>query len=183
MKKTILLITFILSFINSNAQYKFKWDVTDSVPKTKEQIYSDTKVFIAKTWRSAQNVIQNDDKEAGNIIVVGNSIHKVFYSLNTYNFVYRYTIEFKMKDGKYKIIIDNVYCYSNNPEKLNSFKLFKIEPFDAEYIKQKSFFGGPGNLPEEKAVDLIVSLKAHLQSIVNEYRTFMKTENSNSNDW
>lgn len=182
MKKLLLLSILSLSVLLCNAQTNFQWNVTDSVPKTKTEIYSDTKNFIAKTWRSAQNVIQNDDKDAGNIIIVGNSIQKVSYSLNIYNFIYRYTVEFKMKDNKYKIVINNVYCDSADPEGLGrKFEIFKIQPFDSLYVKGKSFLGE--NLPEKKAIALMVSLKAHLQGIVDEYKVFINTKSSTDNNW
>ncbi len=36
---------------------------------TKTHLYSATKMFIAEFWKSAKDVIQNDDKEAGIILI------------------------------------------------------------------------------------------------------------------
>lgn len=182
MKKTILIISLFMSVLLCNAQTNFKWDITDSVPKTKVQLYSDTKIFIAKTWKSAQSVIQNDDKESGVIIIKGSSIQKVNHSLNVFTYVYNYTVTFKMKDNKYKIMIDNVYCEKAIPVGQAKFDILKIEPFDGEYIKGKTGMLTM-TLPEAKAISMISSLKAELQSIVDEYNKFIKTVNSTNDNW
>ena len=182
MKKTILLISLILSILVSKAQTNFKWDIMDSVPKTKSQIYSNTKIFIAKTWKSAQNVIQNDDKESGNIIVKGSSIQKVNHSMNVFTYVYNYTVTFRMKDNKYKIIIDNVYCESAIPVGQAKFVILKIKPFDGEYVKGKTGMMTV-TLPEKKAVTMMALLKAELQTIVDEYNKSMKIPSSTNDNW
>jgi len=182
MKKLILLVYGCLIFVASLGQKNFTWEKTDSIPKTKSQIYSDTKIFIAKTWKSAQNVIQNDDKESGNIIVKGSSIQKVNQYMNVFTYVYNYTVMFKMKDNKIKIIIDNVYCESAVPVGQAKFDIPKIEPFEGEYVKGE---GGimTSTLPKKKAVSMMASLKADLQTIVNDYIKTMKTTSSSNEVW
>lgn len=175
-------MSLIMSVFLSNAQTNFKWDIMDSIPKTKSQIYSDTKIFIAKTWKSAQNVIQNDDKESGNIIIKGSSIQKVNHSMNVFTYIYNYTVTFKMKDNKYKIIIDNVYCESAIPVGQAKFDIIKIEPFDGEYVKGETSMMNV-TLPEKKAVTMITALKSELQLIADEYIKSMKTASSDNEDW
>lgn len=179
MKKIILLTALLCLSLMINAQTNFKWDVIDSVSKTKEQIYSDTKIFIAKTWKSAQNVIQNDDKESGNIILQCINLQQVFYPTVTNNYFYHYAVEFKMKDGKYKIIISGVYCEdvkaiskvtsSPYPPKI-------IPPFDVENVIGKT-------RGEKKAIEMMITLKTELQSIVEDYQKYMNTPSSTNNDW
>ena len=60
----------------------------DSVNKTKLQIYTDTKMFIAEYWKSAQNVIQNDDKDAGVILIKGSTTKFCTFMLNTHTFIF-----------------------------------------------------------------------------------------------
>lgn len=182
MKKPILLLSLLLLSYLSNAQSNFKWDIADTVSKTKSEIYSDTKMFIAKTWKSAQNVIQNDDKESGIIIIRGVSIQKVNHSLNVFTYVYNYTVTFRMKDNKYRIIVENVYCESAIPVGPAKFDIIKIEPFDGEYVK-----GDTGmmtvTLPERKATTMMTLLKAELQLIVDAYKVFIKEESSVNDNW
>jgi hypothetical protein len=182
MKTIILSIVVILSYLQGFTQTNFKWDKSDSLPKNKSQIYSDTKMFIAKTWKSAQNVIQNDDKEAGVILVKGSSIQKENYSLNVFTYVYNYSVTFKMKDNKYKIILDNVYCESVYPGGDAKYDILKIEPFDGEYVKGKTGLN-TCTLPEKKAVEMMTTLKAELQTIIEDYEKFIKTSDSSNGDW
>ena len=77
--KKIILLTLVTFFNSAFSQTDFKWDKVDSVSKNKGQIYSDTKMFIAEFWKSAQNVIQNDDKEGGMILLKGVSVQSKFF--------------------------------------------------------------------------------------------------------
>jgi hypothetical protein len=67
-KLFILMSLFLTMTINLFSQSNFKWERVDSCGKTKDVLYTDTKIFIADSWKSAQNVIQNDDKDGDNII-------------------------------------------------------------------------------------------------------------------
>lgn len=71
MKKVILTAISILFMTFSYAQANFKWDKIDSIAKNKNELYSLTKMYIGETWKSAQNVIQNDDKEGGMVTSAG----------------------------------------------------------------------------------------------------------------
>jgi hypothetical protein len=182
MKKNILLIGLALSTLFVNAQDNFKWNVKDSVEKTKSQIYSNTKEFIAKTWNSAQNVIQNDDKDGGNIVLKGAITKKVTHALNVFTYLYNYTITFRTKDNKYMLVIDPVYCESAKAVGAALYDIQKIEPFDGEYVKdpaQKRI----ATLPVKKANPMMVSLKAELQLVVDSYTESMKKVEETNDDW
>lgn len=70
MKKLISIAIVLMSILPLYSQENFKWDIVTEVPGlSKNELYSITKMFIAKTWKSANNVIQNDDKDAGQILV------------------------------------------------------------------------------------------------------------------
>jgi len=181
MKKVVLLIGWVLISALSFSQTNFKWDNSDSIPKTKAQIYSDTKMFIAETWKSAKNVIQNDDKDAGMILVKGSCILKVNHELVAFNYVYNYSVTFKMKDNKFKIIIDDVFCESAYPSGGVQWNILKIEPFDGEYVKGTGMF--THTLPEKKAILLMADLKTELQTIVDNYKKYLKTEGSSNSSW
>lgn len=169
--------------INSSTSYKgnFKWEKMDSVSKTKAQIYTDTKMFISEAWKSAKNVIQNDDKDGGVILVKGISSPKVNVMLSTLEYFYEYTVSFKMKDGKYKVTIDNVYCESmSDGRKMNSCVL--IQPFDGgEDNCTAPVWGG---IPKKKSVEVVNALRSELQSIIDSYEKYIKNPaNTASSDW
>ena len=174
--KTLLSVIALLSITLCTAQTDFKWEKVDSIPKTKLQIYSETKMFIAEYWKSAQNVIQNDDKDAGMILVKGINVQSMFFQLNDHKWTYSYTVKFLMKDGKYKITIDNVACISAI---CGSYSWPKIEACDTCEF--------PGywktSLSEKRYTELLTSLKSDLQSIFDNYQTSIKKTTSSNSDW
>lgn len=179
MKQLLLTLLACVTFIFLNAQNNFIWEKQDTINKTKSQLYSDTKLFISTYWKSAQNVIQNDDKDAGIIVVKGKSIQKINHSVCVYTYTYSYTATFKFKDGKYKFVLDNVYCEDAYPIGCQ-YNISKIEPFlDGEYNKVKTTFT-TGSLPEKKAVSLMSSLKLELKLIYDNYIVNITEKNS---DW
>jgi hypothetical protein len=166
----IIILLFISNFAVS--QENFNWNKTDSVNKSKDKIYSDTKLFISNTWNSAKDVIQNDDKEAGVILLKGNIIKKVNYNMGEYVYVYNYTLTFKMKDKKYKVELNNVYC--NDARMTGSkFSIVKIEPFDGDNCPPTGTMSAMG-LPKKKAIPMMAEVKQELQSIIDSYEKNIK---------
>ena len=181
MKKLILISFAALMISLSFGQTNFNWEKTDSVAKTQLQIYSDTKMFIAKTWKSAKDVIQNDDKEAGVILIKGAAIMKESFMMQEYVYVYNYNLTFKMKENKYKIILDNVVCSRAYMEKGGA-SATSIDPFEGDNCPETGTFKAPG-LPKKKAIAMMPLLTQELQSIVDSYEKYIKTPGTASGDW
>ena len=175
--KTILTLLLTLSFITSFGQTDFKWEKTDSITKTKTQIYSDTKLFIAEAWKSAQDVIQNDDKEAGMILVKGTVKEEIMYGLTLYTYYYGYTVTFLMKDGKYKIVLNNVTCNTTVAPTGAKYTIPCIPPFEGENYPDVPNWG---NLSKKKQIELMTKLKVDLQGIVDNYLVSIKKQSINS---
>lgn len=170
---------FIIAFVNNCiCQDGFKWEKTGEVSKTKDKIYADTKMFVAQYWKSAQDVIQNDDKETGVILIKGVTETHAEYSLNYYTYVYRYTVTFKMKDGKYLISLDGVHSESARASECNS-SVIEIEPFEGEPTSKTVSFGSCNGIPKTKAIRMMDELKQNLQAVIDDYEAFIKT----SHDW
>jgi hypothetical protein len=173
-----------------------QWSKVDSVKKSKDQIYSDTKMFIAEGWKSAKDVIQNDDKDKG-VILIRTSINKKIIlggGLTEASLWYTYNVKFLMKDGKYKIIVDNfnydhgtggastgmniANTIANGPQKKQEvewiYKTNPLEPF-------------PGlmraGMSEKKYLELRESIQTDMQSIVDSYDKYIKTTTSDDGDW
>lgn len=119
MKKLTLLLLLISCTAFAQEKFEFsKYTATgifDVENKSEEEIYSLLNRWISLNYNSAQNVIQLNDKEAGNIIVKG--INTVQYKnvskkldpdndlISDYSEVkYNHTIEFNIKNGKYRVI-------------------------------------------------------------------------------
>jgi hypothetical protein len=83
-----------------------------------------------------------------------------------------------MKENKYKINIDNIYC---DEARRASEDVFKIQPFDGVYIKEKlKLTNAP--LPEKKALEVMNSLKKEMQSILDSYVLFLSSK-PKKDDW
>jgi len=172
MKKMFLFLSISLIINISSAQVDFRWEKIDSVKKSKSQIYSDTKMFIAEFWKSAQNVIQNDDKESGMILVKGASSKSCTYLLNPHSFIFSYTVKFFMKENKFKIQIDNVSMTSHT---CSVHTWGTIQPVDN--------FDGNENLSAKRGNEIFAELKKELQSIFDNYIDYIKKPVASNNNW
>lgn len=175
-----LLLTTLLMFLGLAlfGQKDFKWDIIiDSLPDNQNQLFSKTKLFIAETWKSAQNVIQNDDKEAGIILVKGLSIQNMFFQLNDHRWTFAYTVKFLIKEGKCRLIVENVNCQSAICRNYKWVLLPVQDNYPEEQGMKKT------NLFEGKYLELMTSLKQELQSIVDSYTINIKKPIAKNDDW
>jgi Domain of unknown function (DUF4468) with TBP-like fold len=76
----------------------------------KEEIYKRAKIWVAKNFVSAQDVIQYDESDHSDIIIKGNIAYDApaFNPGTNYTGVFRLTFSISFKDGKYKYDITNV---------------------------------------------------------------------------
>lgn len=177
--KTLLLLTFILIGLVSLGQSNFKWDViTDSLENNKSELYSKTKLFVGETWRSAQDVIQNDDKESGIILIKGVSVQNLYYQMNNHRWVFNYTIKFMIKDNKCRILIEDVYC---SDARVAQYK-WPHMPVSDTYPASKGFKTTGVN--KDRYLIIMKSLKLELQSIADSYvHEVKKPLVINNSDW
>jgi hypothetical protein len=71
---------------------------------TQQELYSRAREWFAKTYNSAQSVIQMDDKDK----IVGKANMVSYYKNYHFGLIY-YTISVYLKDGKYKYEITDFY--------------------------------------------------------------------------
>lgn len=170
----VLLLAFMLIGIKSFCQDVYKFEKTDSVKKNKNQIYSDTKMFIAEYWKSAQSVIQNDDKEGGMILIKGNISIQAGSGAGSGPWPYSYTIKFLIKENRYKIVISNITpelfpgTNKRSPEICNGCEFpgaFKIDMFKAKWKDVQA------NFPIE------------MQKIMSDYSNYLQKESKANGDW
>jgi outer membrane lipoprotein-sorting protein len=163
--------TFILLFLlfcgSASAQENFQWDKVIETEKSKQELYSNAKSFIAETWKSAKDVIQNDDQEGGLIILKGISTQN--FSFNTSNnvyYVYRYTMKIYVKENKTRVVISDVFC-----ERGEHSNLKLIQPNDTEY---------PKYYKPERCRAMQENLRMELSGIVKAYEASL---NKTVADW
>lgn len=108
---------------------KIVYTFIDTIPNSdKKKIYSKISEWIALNFKSAKNVVQLSDSEAGKIIVKG-SLNSTFklktLGMMTYPYILSFTINFTVKDDKYRMIVDNF-----DVDQTGSYsKLDKLEDF------------------------------------------------------
>lgn len=178
-KLLVLLFLLLVSSPKTKAQNNFAWELTDSVPKTAIQIYNETKLFIAETWKSAKAVIQLDDKDAGIILIKGTILKQNQFMMGEYDYYYDYTVTFKMKENRFKVILDNVNCSSTYFSGHGT--ISKIQPFDGENCPETGTFSNPG-IPRKKAIKMMAQLKNDMQQIVDAYIISIKFSKP-KDDW
>jgi hypothetical protein len=183
MKKLVLFMLFLSSF-HIYSQTNFKWDHIGNVDKNKNEIYSDTKMFIADYWKSAKNVLQNDDREGGFILLKGEYPVEMLYQLNNHKWTFSYTIKFMIKENKYRINIEDIYCsdvlvgsdfassYNSNWPKM---------PVSDNYPSSGGLkITGVG---EKRYIEIMDILRSHMQSIVDNYVIYIEKVSTIDNDW
>lgn len=190
--KTIRLIILTLAILLANvslSQDNFKWDKVDSVNKTKDQIYSDTKLYVAQNLSTPIN----DDKDGGIILVKGELKELITYGISPYTYYYNYNVTFLMKDNKVKILLNNVVCNRTEVCKACTYRIPCIPPFEGENypdvseslsnILQGNDRGGNfANLSKKKQRELMLNLKNDLQLVIDNYLKSIKTQ-SVTKDW
>lgn len=177
MKKAILLILFSTIFSLSYCQDNFIWDKIDSIPKTKDQLYSDSKMFIAEVWKSAQAVIQNDDKENGVILIKGSTKFNYPMFMRSIDLYFNYKIIFMMKNNKIRVILNDVYC---NSVYCSTFEWPKM-PVADEYPKTKGLIST--GVSKNNYLEIMKILKNELQTIVDSYLVYMKKTSVTQSNW
>lgn len=116
----------------------------------KNELYARGKVFFANTFKSAQNVIQADDKEAG--LLIGKGWEQTYVTIMLIPAPEKlwYTVRLSFKDGKYRYSISD-FKFEGEPSKYN----YHPTPYEAEKYMQAKKDGTPtGNAAKfGKALD------------------------------
>lgn len=171
--KSLLIIFCSILFQLSFAQNQFKWETIDSTTKSKEQLYSLTKMYIAEKWKSANDVIQNDDKDGGVIILKGLTQKFTYkYLMNYHDFTYQYTMKFYFKDKKYKVQLEDITCHSHY---VVANKWNCIEPTENTSNKIEG-------MSSEKLTEMMAALKKELGAIFLSYNNYIYTSKDKT-DW
>ena len=136
-------------------------------------------MFIAEEWKSAQNVIQNDDKEAGMVLVRGSSKQIVGMGMGAVVEIwYVYDVKFLMKEGKYKLILENVK-YEKGPSSMWDKCAEFLEPHDKDTFPGAMKCG----LYEKRWNELMASLKSDMQKIMDDYGKYIRNPSSTNTGW
>lgn len=133
MKKLIFILYFFIPAFCFAQEYT---EVVQVEGKTAQQLYTSAREWFAKTFVSANDVIQMEDPTSGKIIgkgsnhiaegyVVGKGIATIFTTMDWYP---NYTLKIEVKDGRYKYELTDIKIKS-----IDSFGNTAEVPF-ADYI-------------------------------------------------
>lgn len=111
MKTSLLyIVSFFIQSISFAQSEKIEIKIVDSIPLSKQELYTRARAFIAYSFNNSKNVIQMDDKEAGKIICKGSM---KLSSKGTFGFTYQNNVDFTLtidvKNNKYRAIISDLY--------------------------------------------------------------------------
>jgi hypothetical protein len=81
---------------------------------SKDILFSRAKRWVAENFNSAQTVIQNEDKEAGNLILKAGFPYMQVVPLSKFDAFMHYTFSLSFKEGKFKYDITNFYPECDN---------------------------------------------------------------------
>lgn len=137
----------ILPLENGNVIYT---EVVEVQNVDKKELYSRAKKWIVLKYKSANDVIQLDDKEDGTIIGKGNFNIK-YYSRNP---KIEHTIQIETKDGRFKYSISN-FIYSDIRG-----DTFAIEKFPKSWFGENKLY----QALDEKTQTIIADLKKSIET-------------------
>jgi hypothetical protein len=107
---TILLICYVSIEASAqspdlpkSAEGKVAFETVIDSPLKKEALYKNAQTWIAKTFGDYKSVIQFEDKEAGRLILKGNSD-----LITLYHPKFRYVITIDVKDAKYRSVLTDL---------------------------------------------------------------------------
>lgn len=96
-------ILLIAALLISTAATSQKTEVVDSLTDSKAKLFSKSLIWVASTWKSANNVIQMKDESEGIIVVKGGLSAKPKTLGVPGDGITMVTITIRVKDGKAKI--------------------------------------------------------------------------------
>ena len=144
MKKVLVLCMLFLA-VSIQAQEPLSFEKViqaDSIKK--DAIYNGLKEWVGMSFKSAKNVIEMDDKEAGILLLRPVSDYKMkgltYLGFEGY---LKYTIKLNIKDGRFKVVITN-FEHSVLPGNCKDCNLGLITT-DEEYPYKYSF-GAKGHM-------------------------------------
>lgn len=152
----------------------FEYKYVDSVAGSKNEIYLKAYEWIAKSFNSAKDVIEMNDKESGKIILKSElPCHLTNYN-STVNDYVSFTLSIDAKDGRYRCVFSQFYHYGGTYQAVMAkqpTKMPNLGSLDNEEAKKNSF-GGVDNErfyyvkleTEKKVKELHKLLKNHMKS-------------------
>ena len=161
MKKCILFLLIATCNIITSQEYTYKEKSITGIftleGENKNSIYSKLNKWISLNYNSSKNVIQLNDKEAGNIIIKGvntaryKNALKEIYPKNKYikefeSLDFNHVIEIGIKDGKFRMIftltniVSSTNQFSQGVTKDLVFSVVSLDGQNSEALNKYNFY-------------------------------------------
>lgn len=118
MKAVIFILLIILPFVSLGQSYQIdstttqaKYESIVDLPGTKAEIFSKGFDWVTNTYNNPSSVINQSDKESGQLFVTGSFLNKSYFKEGLNQEVeskVKYDRRFYIKDDKYKILITKI---------------------------------------------------------------------------
>lgn len=186
MKKIVFVLAMMMAVSYAMAQEPLSYsEVIQQEGKSSSEIYKSVKKWFAKTFRSAQDVIQYDgagEEVSGKAVIVYEEKSMTWAAAS--GLIY-YNIEVKVKDGRFKVVIDNFIHKSTHPtwgEKWSNGLVYGNELTDDQL---KAIGHGGLAKKQYRAIDKRVKPLCfnEIASLVASLKTFMSEEQKENDDW
>jgi hypothetical protein len=172
----LLLLASLNCYCQDAEPLSFSEVISTDTALKKTELYSRAKAWFAETYKSAQDVIQLDDRENGKIIGKG-SMRYTNNSLSgdASSGWIRYTIIVQVKDGKYKYTLENFYHESLEPG-YNFGKITTAQecPYKVSSTSQK--------WRNKIWQDMQTTVAGNYESLIESLKTYMRRKTQDS-DW
>lgn len=114
--KKILVVCMLFLAVSIQAQDPLSFEKVIQVDSIKKDaIYNGLKEWVGMNFKSAKNVIEIDDKEAGILIIKSVTDYSIKnLQLSCYEGYHHFTIKFQVKDGRFKASVTN-FRHENQP--------------------------------------------------------------------
>lgn len=176
--KGVLLLVFGLLM---NTAWAAKGDTVNSVQEivgfgdmSKSQIYKNSRQWVATSFKSAQNVIQMEDKEEGIIVLKGQADYPcypdsdgmtTFRCLGYTDASIKFTLKIETKDGRARLSFDDLATYF--PQKCSDSICTPETTMAIENRNAKT--------------DTVSQVKRYLQGVIADY--YKKVVKNNNDEW
>ena len=178
MKKLILMLAMALPMLVFSQEFEFEKII--NMDKSRGELYSASKTFVADFWNSAKTVTQNEDENSCTLQIKALKTMEVKIGMGMFcAYDYVYTVKIQAKDKRCRIKIYDITCKDSYQNGLGGRQSIpEIQPFNGDNTEQKTKKMGRG-ISKEKAVEMMAELKLYFENIISQYETSVSEED----DW
>jgi len=132
---------------------------------TKEMLYSSAREWITVSFKSANHVLQMEDKDAGKLICKGNFKSQGCGAvISKYNDRINFTLIIETKNGKYKYTVTDIEHISGYGERSNGGDIGNEKPVCGYTYLFRGCWKDTKTIANSTICDLIKSLKSYIIS-------------------